>query len=359
MKNRIVSILSVLLCTNLHCTTFPDKEVVPETPQRIFQKFEPKDGACFLFIGQDLGAVGGVEGYSSGYCNSFDMPAGVTVYLGKKTEKEEVAGLYQIANWGSGDCCANLYPTTPMFANAMISIGYDIVGSEEKIVRGEENMRIDEMGNWIKSLSPRPVFLRIGYEFDGAEWNFYQPETYKPAYRYIKDRLDEMGITNVAYVWQSKGVGTTVDEMRNWYPGDDYVDWCSYSYFGMPDTNMIAFARIVKKPVFIAEATPVFQEDERYFDADIKKEATARKIWDEWFTNLFQVIEENSDVIKALAYINVDWYAQDMWIPNPTFQQCDSRIQMSPYVTSKWLEKISDTTRYIHANELDWSKLPQ
>ena len=84
----------------------------------------------------------------------------------------------------------------------------------------------------------------------------------------------------------------------------------------------------------------------------------ARKIWDEWFTKFFSVIEENSDVVKAFSYINVEWLSQPMWIVNVTFQQCDSRIQQSEYVSNHWKEKVSGNG-YIHAAELDWSKLPQ
>ena len=43
-------------------------------------KFEPADGECLFFIGQDLGAIGGLENYSDGYCDHFDIPAGFTVY---------------------------------------------------------------------------------------------------------------------------------------------------------------------------------------------------------------------------------------------------------------------------------------
>lgn len=58
------------------------------------------------------------------------------------------------------------------------------------------------------------------------------------------------------------------------------------------------------------------------------------------------------------SYINVEWLSQPMWIVNVTFQQCDSRIQQSEYVSNHWKEKVSGNG-YIHAAELDWSKLPQ
>lgn len=319
-------------------------------------KFEPEDGKCYVFIGQDLGAVGGLESYNSGYCDTFDTPAGVTVYLGIGNNEETVAGLYETANWGSGDCCADMYRRSERFGKTIVAVGLALVGQEENIVDGRLDGKLKTIGEWMKKMSPRPVFLRIGYEFDGTEWNHYVPDTYIAAYKYIKDYLDRQGLDNVAYVWQSKGYGTTAAEMQKWYPGNEYVDWCAYSYFGQPDKAMIEFARMKQKPVFIAEATPVFQEGEVYFDADIKKEKVARRIWDEWFTGFFKTIEENQDVVKAFSYINVDWLAQPMWIDNVTFQQCDSRIQMSDYVSGHWRKKMSDK-RYIQSADLDWNQL--
>ncbi len=325
---------------------------------RKMQKYEPEEGKCFLFIGQDLGAVGGMEQYNDGYCDHFAVPAGITVYLGLG-DNGRVSGLYEIDNWGAGDCCADLYARTEKFDRCMIAVGLPLVNQEERIVRGEYDAGLDKIGAWIGRLAPRPVFLRIGYEFDGKDWNGYVPETYIPAFRYIKDRYDAAGIDNIAYVWQSKGTGSTADELREFYPGDDYVDWCAYSYFDGPDLTMIEFARMKGKPVFLVEATPTFQNGQGvYSDGDIKKAPVARKIWDVWMTGMFDVIERNADVVKAVSYINADWYAQPLWIGNPTFEQCDSRIQMSDYVRERWEKKIS-SPRYIRADGLNWSELPR
>ena len=43
-------------------------------------KFEPENGKCLVFIGQDLAATGGLEEYSDGYSDYFKTPAGITVY---------------------------------------------------------------------------------------------------------------------------------------------------------------------------------------------------------------------------------------------------------------------------------------
>ncbi len=40
---------------------------------------------------------------------------------------------------------------------------------------------------------------------------------------------------------------------------------------------------------------------------------TADEIWNEWYAPFFQYIHDNSDVIRALAYINANWDSQPMW----------------------------------------------
>ena len=106
-------------------------------------------------------------------------------------------------------------------------------------------------------------------------------------------------VDNVAFVWQSKGNGSDQEVLEKWYPGDDIVDWCGYSYFGQPDQEMLNFARRHQKPVFISEATPVRQTDNLYFNSDLKDTALQNQLWNEWFVPFFKTIEENSDVIKA------------------------------------------------------------
>jgi len=354
----MLKIISYILCLIISCSFWSacekkkGNQLINDQENRELteNKFEPEDGKCIVFIGQDLGAVGGLDDYTDGYCDHFKMPAGVTVYFGMNDR-----GLYEKANWGSGDCCADLYPRSQKFSRSMIAIGFAIVGVEEKITRGECDEGLKKVGNWIKNLSPRPIFLRIGYEFDGFEWNHYKAETYVPAFRYIKNFFDSMQIDNIAYVWQSKGYGISLSEHEKWYPGNEYVDWCGFSYFDKYDGNMIQFARSKDKPVFIAESTPSLHDGVKYIDSDIKKPEIAQKMWNEWFVGFFRIIENNPDVVKAFSYINVDWYAQDMWKTNVVFQQCDSRIQKSEYITIRWLQKMEEN-RYIHDSGLVWKQ---
>lgn len=326
------------------------------------QKFEPKDGECLVFIGQDLEAIGGLDDYQEGYADFFETPAGVTVYTNLSPGGESYGyynrgldGITTKANWGAGDCWADLYIQDATFQNSAIAIGLSMVDHEKKVGSGAHDHLIRELGQWIKSTN-RPVFLRIGYEFDGWDWNHYKKKHYLKAWERIHSIFMEMQIDNVAFVWQSKGTGSDQDMLAAWYPGDELVDWCGYSYFGQPDEEMIIFARKHKKPVFIAEATPVRELQNLFFDTDLKKETLEKVIWEQWFVTFFKTLEENSDVIKAFSYINTDWSSQGMWINNPVFQQVDSRIQVSEFVSQKWKEEM-EKSRYLKASPELWNRL--
>ena len=101
--------------------------------------------------------------------------------------------------------------------------------------------------------------------------------------------------TKTAFVWQSKGWGSNQDILEDWYPGDDLVDWCGYSYFGNPDQEMLIFARKHNKPVFIAEATPVMEDDGLFFDTDLSNPKIAKQVWDAWFVPFIKTINQNID----------------------------------------------------------------
>ncbi|MEO0895297.1 MAG: 1,4-beta-xylanase [Bacteroidota bacterium] len=330
--------------------------------ERPLAKFEPPVGTCLFFVGQDLGATGGLDEYTDGYCDHFQTPAGVTVYSNLSPGGESFGyynkgldGLTNKASWGAGDCWAQAYLDDSTYQHTVMAIGLSLVNHEKRIAKGEHDDLIKELGEWIKS-SNRPIFLRIGYEFDGWSWNHYHKKSYLKAWERIHSIFEEMKVENVALVWQSKGTGSGQEILEDWYPGDEIVDWCGYSYFGNPDEEMLTFARKHQKPVFIAEATPVRQIDDLYFDTDLKKDEIAQRVWREWFDPFIQTLQDNQDVVKAFSYINVNWSIQPMWIINPTFQKVDSRIQVSEYITKRWLEEINKE-RYIKAYEDLWEML--
>lgn len=283
------------------------------------------DGKTSLFMGQELGAVGGFpDDHDQGYADYVGMPAGVTIY----TDLRFPFSLQQRVNFGSGDLCGPCYLDNPAFDGAMLAIGLYMVGDLPAVVAGERDQNITLLGNFIKTAN-RPVLLRIGYEFDGS-WNGYAPALYVQAFRRIMDRLRAQGVANVAAVWQSSGYTTSKNTLLQWYPGDEYVDWVAYSYFKQsnPSGGMMTIARERGKSVMIAEATP--QRNLSLGDPITH--------WNTWFAPFFAHVHANADVIKAVAYINTRWFDQPAWGAG----WGDSRVQIRPEIKARWIAEMQD-----------------
>ena len=271
-------------------------------------KFEPEDGKCLVFIGQDMDAIGGLKDYSDGYCDHFEVPAGITLYTNFSPGVNSFGhinrgndGVKSTDNWGAGDSCLQCYTEAPGFSHSLLAVGVSFVDHEKQLAQGKHDNLIRDLGHWIKSLGKRPVFLRLGYEFDGWDWNHYKRKHYLESWKRVHSIFTEIEVENVAFVWQSKGWGSDQKILEEWYPGDELVDWCGYSYFGNPDTEMLKFARKHGKPVFIAEATPVTQNGNLYFNTDLKDPKIAKRVWEGWFEPFFRTIHNYQDVVKAIS----------------------------------------------------------
>lgn len=358
----ILFLFSLLCCQFQNdATDQTSKQAKPEGTNIKRTKFEPEDGKCILFVGQEMTAIGGLDDYNDGYLDHFKRPGGFTMYTKIRpgdeefgfTYKDTPSGIFTDDDWGDSPSNMSRQVADEDFSNMALAIGFEMVNHEGKIASGAHDSIVMVLGDWIKSLGDRPVFLRIGYEFGGA-WNHYDREDYIVAFKRIKDMYDKAGINNIAYVWQSHGWDEPMDYLESWYPGDDYVDWCSYSFFSRFDeTNMIEFARKHGKPVLIGEATPTISTDSvkttgMTEETILSNPTQAEEAWEKWFLPFFQTIEENPDVVKAVSYINCHWKANRMWSNNPTFKRVDARLQINPEIAKRWKEKVY-TDRYLHA----------
>lgn len=332
--------------------------------ERPLAKFEPSGDQVILFVGQEMEAIGGLDApYNEGYLDHFKRPAGFTMYTNLSVGDESFGhtlrgldGVFNTGDWGDEKSNMSLQLADDDFANMALAIGLWFVNHEEEVANGTMDPLIDQLGEFFKSLGERPVFLRIGYEFDGHSWNHYDRENYLLAYKRIKDLLDRQGVNNVAYVWQSTGWVSDQYQLEEWYPGDRYVDWCSVSFFNRwKEIEMFDFARKKGKPVFIAEASPTISDHMAKFTGntkplDLSIPEQAQEAWERWFTPFFKTIDNNKDVVKAISYINCYWKSHPMWLENPTFKRVDARLQLSQEVSDKWKAKVY-TDQFIHSSE--------
>ncbi len=357
------------------------------------QKFAPPDGRQLLIIGQDLDAV-------SNYVNvkKYPSPGGHTVYINLfalNTADENYGGLGEDTNgnvvanadWGAGPINAHSAAFDPLYGNTALVIGLYMNGTKQKfegLGKGESDEEISRLGKFIARVG-KPVFVRIGYEFDGI-WNtaYADAVAYKKAFRRVTEVLRKQGVQNFATVWQASA--SPVDDLEekkqeniaDWYPGDDVVDWMALSWFLNPGyqspfsaikvtqgalaEELLAFARSHQKPVMIAESAPQGYDLKNCTRRNITAlldgpagrdtlQLTPQQIWNDWYKPYFNFIEGNKSVIKAVAYINANWDGQKMW--GPPYDGCywgNSRVQDNEYISREWKKEISKNN-WLHGSE--------
>lgn len=287
-------------------------------------RFVPPEGKTLLIVGQDLRAI-------SDYLGAFSRqptPGGLMSYWGILS----MAGVDRmnaddIAKQGGQQNQQKLvdeYPDT-VLQSALWMVG--MWGVVEKASEGEYDVVIRQFSAWAKG-TRRPIYLRIGYEFDGAH-NQMEPAAYVKAFRRIVDLIRAEGADNVAFVWHSAGAPTYKGyPLSAWYPGNDYVDWVGISLFGhlyaaelnRELADVFGFAREHRKPVMIAESSPINGIDQDNTDA-----------WDTWFVNLLSLAYRKN--VKAISFINSNWPSYPMFVP---LKWNDARLQNNPLIARAW-----------------------
>ena len=86
--------------------------------------------------------------------------------------------------------------------------------------------RIDEIASWGKD-----VLLIFGKEMN-IDDNFNDPELFKDCFRFVADYAHTK--ENIAMVWAPNDTGGLDTTLKEYYPGDEYVDWIGCSLYTMP-----------------------------------------------------------------------------------------------------------------------------
>ncbi len=208
---------------------------------------------------------------------------------------------------------------------------------EAETANGADDAAVAQFCDGLRSLH-RPAYVRMGYEFNGV-WNGYQPATYVAAFRRIAYALHRCG--NVATVWnwspdaeldaQAAGysAATFPDRLREFYPGDDAVDWWALNLFtpqGITAAATHVFlqeAADSKHPVMIAESSP------KGFNT------TDAAVRDAWFAPYFGLLRAHPN-IKAFCYIDWNWAAYPQWA-----DWGDGRIEQSPDLLGWYRQQLA------------------
>jgi Glycosyl hydrolase family 26 len=284
-------------------------------------KFVPPAGKILVFAGQND------DSFDDYVKTTGIVPAGFMIY----TSVQEAGGLLESSDYGAG--LSHGKYLLDKYPNTAIQIGLYMVDALDGVANGQYDDNIDKIGSFIKE-SKRPVYLRIGYEFDGPH-NHYDPAKYVAAYRHIADRLKNKGVNNIAYVWHSYASFPRVNYM-NWYPGDEYVDWFGISFFAQHESEMIPLVTLAKqhnKPVMMAESTP----------SGIGTTSSAG-VSERWFLRYFDFTAKYD--IKAICYINCNWDDMPMF---RDFKWGDCRLASNSKIKKMWKTEMK-SDKYIQSS---------
>ncbi len=241
----------------------PRAEAPLEPPRVIKGKFAPVTGRALFLVGPD---AAGVNAY---FDKLVTAPGGVNLELSLASPDLE-----------------SLQALAKKFPNSALSIGLSLDG-----FAADADARVGELLDALEAY-PRPIFLRIGPEFDLAA-NGLGPGEYVAAWQTIHNEIQARGSANVALVWHSAGACESPfggHPLEDWYPGDAFVDWVAVTYRdfsgdcgGQTIELLMQFAREREKPVMLVAAPFEGQTDA-----------------------LFGFARANNDVIRALLYLNTE-----------------------------------------------------
>lgn len=117
----------------------------------------------------------------------------------------------------------------------------DLTPCIDYILEGEKyndrfNAYLDIIADYALTLQEKgiPVLFRPFHESSGG-WFWWgsltSPASYKAAWRYVSNYLDEKGVHNFIYVYSPNGPFTDEEKYLERYPGDEYVDVVAFDYY--------------------------------------------------------------------------------------------------------------------------------
>jgi beta-mannanase len=224
--------------------------------------------------------------------------------------------------------------------------------SLDAIVAGKWDAYIDSWAAQAK-IFRRPIFVAWGLEMNGTwfPWSGYfyaggkelsesvyaGPDLYKKAYRYVVDRVRAAGAKNIIWVFHIQNYSYPPDEWnqpKEYYPGDDYVDWLAMSAYGKQfrDEKWVSASDVLtyaydnlcainsKKPVMIAE----------WGIGEFPKVGDKA----EWIAEAFQIMKRFSR-LKAAVFWSERWQNDDGTYSN-------LRVTSSPRALEAYRSGVAD-----------------
>jgi hypothetical protein len=262
------------------------------------------------------------------------------------------------ANCGAG-CSFNPFPLTPLEkirnhgAIPLFSWNSGAGGGGDQSGFGLAELRAGRFDRYIRYFARSakalgwPFFLRFDWEMNGGwfPWgsgtNNNQPGEYVSAWRHVHRIFEEVGATNVTWVWCPFVGGG----LRQYYPGDRYVDWTGLDGYNWGPESPLAlpwqtfdqlFASSYRQVARIAPAKPMMVGEVASTGGDEEKAA--------WIREMFGSLRSGYRKVRGLVWFDkvdreTDWPVESSPAANAAFaeglghgfkQNVYSRLEQSP-----------------------------
>lgn len=220
---------------------------------------------------------------------------------------------------------------------------------EQDVVAGLYDEKLEQFCQGIAGLG-HPVFVRIGFEFNGLSWNGYKPKSYKKAFIKVTKAMRSHRL-DAAIVWcVALPLHNGTYDYMEYYPGDAYVDWWGIDLFDKEDFDKNETKRFMAKadkhkmPVMLGEVTP------RCVGVD-----DGQADWEAWFEPYFQFIQDYPGV-KAVGYINWRWADYKADYPD-WYNWGDARLETNRKVLGNYIYKSTSSLYYHGSGEKEYRTL--
>ena len=281
------------------------------------------------------------------YWNAMPASGKPAVYM----DYINLAGL--AANWSDSlKAQLQLYPNSFIVPQVGLSLtnGVGTGGAYDAgVAAGAYDAQIANLVTGLERLA-MPVYLRIGYEFNGTAWNGYTPATYNQAFIRITNAIRAANL-EVATVWDASADASDagITNYMDYYPGDAYVDWYGMNMYGVSMfnndaalTSFFVMAVAHQKPVMLAEQSP------RYVGA--QNGATS---WNGWFAQFFNFMAA-TPVVKQFDYIDWNWINYPEW---STWGDARLETDAATYVRTLYVAQMANPTMLNAGSETAFRKL--
>ena len=195
-----------------------------------------------------------------------------------------------------------------------------------------------------------PVFLSLDPEMNGnwPVWselaNGNAPGDFVKMWRHVHAIFEEVGATNVTWVWQVNAKYSGSIPIATLYPGDDQVDWVGISGYGWgthPDRNVgwrdfnTIFSPILSDIASVAPRKPVMIAETGASEYGGSKA--------DWIADAFTVqVPRRANMIRAIVWFNSFDYPYDWSIQSsPAAQDAFSRAISSPLYSTNDFGNLS------------------